>query len=112
MIPPAVVAALQQPRLLEKALEPSNTTSSLPLMTLLLSAPVGPYLCIAMFSHVKGEPSGRYAHSLGSKSTSTSDFLLGLAGCIVLSPPVRAVTAAKRREYMYIKSEKLNINKY
>ena len=53
----------------------------------------------AMFGHVKGEPYGRYAHSLGSKSTSTSDFLLGLAGCIVLSPPVRAVTVAKRREY-------------
>ena len=55
---PAVVAALQQPRLLDKALEPSNTTSSLPLMTLLLSAPVGPYLCDvpgdmeATFSHV------------------------------------------------------------
>ena len=59
---PAVVAALQQPRLLEKALEPSNTTSSLPLMTLLLSAPVGPYICDvpgdmeAMFSHVGGGP--------------------------------------------------------
>ena len=116
MIPPAVVAALQQPRLLKKALEPSNTTSSLPLMTLLLSAPVGPYLCDvpgdieAPFSHVGGSRSGAdnmdamsdtsfHTHSLGSKSTSSSGFLPGLGGCIVPFHPVRAVTVAKRREY-------------
>ena len=63
----------------------------------------------AMFGHVKGEPYGRYAHSLGSKSTSTSDFLLGLAGCIVLSPPVRAVTVTKRREYIYIYTQYIHI---
>ena len=74
MLPAAVVAALQQPRLLEKALEPSNTTSSLPLMTLLLSAPVGPYICDvpgdveAMFSHVEGEPfwGRQYGHYVGN----------------------------------------------
>ena len=116
MLPAAVVAALQQPRLLEKALEPSNTTSSLPLMTLLLSAPVGPYLCDvpgdmeATFSHVVGgsrsgadnmdamSDTSFHTHSLGSKSTSSSGFLPGLGGCIVPFHPVRAVTVAKRRE--------------
>ena len=41
-----------------------------------------------------------HTHSLGSKSTSSSGFLPGLGGCIVPFHPVRAVTVAKRREYI------------
>ena len=114
MMLPAVVAALQQP-LLEKALEPSNTTSSLPLMTLLLSARVGPYLCDvpgdmeATFSHVGGEPfwGRQYGRYVGHFLSYSLPWLQehkqlglpsGLGGCIVPFHPVRAVTVAKRRE--------------
>ena len=76
MLLPAVVAAFQQPLLLEKALELSNTTSSLPLMTPIATCELyNLHIDLALSNEsVPLRVSEQYSfHTvpLGSKSTST-----------------------------------------